>query len=285
MESIAVLSDIHSNHIALRRCLDHIADENIDTFLFLGDYLGELAYPQKTMELIYSIREKYRCFFLRGNKEDRWLAHKENPVGWKEYDSTTGCLYNTYRQLTERDFRFFRSLPIKQEIKIGGLPPLTICHGSPRSVNEKLLPCDENTFSIMKNNPSNLILYGHTHVQGKIEHQEKVALGAGSVGLPLYSSGKSQFMVLRGRQGSWDYELVSLEYDTEKAIEELHSSGLIQKAPSWCKVTEHCLKNGTISHSTVLAKAIAICREKSGECIWPDIPEEYWEQAINLLLE
>ena len=68
--NIAVLSDIHGNYISLQKCLEHAITRGADTFIFLGDYLGELAYPQKTMSALYSLKEKYKCFFIRGNKED-----------------------------------------------------------------------------------------------------------------------------------------------------------------------------------------------------------------------
>lgn len=56
---IAVLSDIHGNYVALQACIDYALDREIDTFVFLGDYVGELAYPQKTMDILFSLREKY----------------------------------------------------------------------------------------------------------------------------------------------------------------------------------------------------------------------------------
>lgn len=40
---IAVLSDIHGNHIALKRCVEYALEQGIGHFLFLGDYAGELA--------------------------------------------------------------------------------------------------------------------------------------------------------------------------------------------------------------------------------------------------
>ena len=93
--------------------------------------------------------------------------------------------------------------------------PITVCHGSPRKISEKLLPDSENTYFIMESNSTDYILCGHTHIQGKIIHNGKIVLNAGSVGVPLHSNGKAQFMILRGLQGSWDYEFVSLEYDME----------------------------------------------------------------------
>ncbi len=264
--------------------MDYAVNIGVDTFIFLGDYLGELAYPQKTMDILYSIKEKKTCFFIKGNKEDYWLNYEKDPNGWKEYDSTTGCLYYTYQNLKQKDIQFFKSLLLKEELKFNGLLPITICHGSPRKTNEKLLPGNDNTFQIIENNPSNYILCGHTHKQGKIKHNEKIALNAGSVGVPLDSNGKAQFIILKGTPDIWDYEFISIEYDVEKVVADLHSSGLNKKAPYWCKVSENLLRTGTIPHSMVLARAMAICKDNFGECIWPNIPEECWEQAVRELL-
>ena len=164
MMNIAVLSDIHGNYAAFQKCLDYAINIGIDTFIFLGDYLGELAYPQKTMEILYAVKEKYRCFFIKGNKEDYWINYEKEPKGWKEFDSTTGSLYYTYQNLEEKDLQFFKSLPLQEALALEGLMPVTISHGSPRKANEKLLPDRENTFLIMENNASDYILCGHTHI-------------------------------------------------------------------------------------------------------------------------
>ena len=68
---IAVLSDIHGNYEAFQQCLDLVLARGIHTFLFLGDYLGEFPYPQKTMELLYALRETYTCFFVKGSASVR----------------------------------------------------------------------------------------------------------------------------------------------------------------------------------------------------------------------
>ena len=281
MLNIAVLSDIHGNYAALQKCLDYAENIGIDTFIFLGDYLGELAYPQKTMDILYSVKEKYKCFFIKGNKEDYWINYEKEPKGWNEYDSTTGCLYYTYHNLKPKDLQFFKSLSLKEELEFDGLLPITICHGSPRKVNEKLLPDNENTFQIMESNSSDYILCGHTHIQGKIEHNGKSVLNAGSVGFSMNSNGKAQFMILNGMQDMWDYEFISLDYDVETVIADLHSSGLSKKAPYWCKVSENLLRTGEVSHGTVLARAMELCKDKYGKCNWPDVPEECWEQAVK----
>ncbi|MDE5931735.1 MAG: hypothetical protein K2H40_04535 [Lachnospiraceae bacterium] len=59
---------------------------------------------------------------------------------------------------------------------------------------------------------------------------------------------------------------------------------LSEKAPCWCKVSEKLLRTGEISHGTVLAKAMALCKDKFGECSWPNVPEACWEQAVKELI-
>ena len=45
--NIAIMADIHGNHIALEACIGEARKLGAEEFLFLGDYLGELAYPEK----------------------------------------------------------------------------------------------------------------------------------------------------------------------------------------------------------------------------------------------
>lgn len=60
---IAVFSDIHGNYVAFRQCIEYVSTRNINIFIFLGDYLDGFPYPQKTMEMIYALKEKNTCFF------------------------------------------------------------------------------------------------------------------------------------------------------------------------------------------------------------------------------
>lgn len=65
---LAVLSDIHGNYIALEKCVEYALSRGVKTFAFLGDYVGELAYPEKTMKMIFEMAEKYNCYFIRGRE-------------------------------------------------------------------------------------------------------------------------------------------------------------------------------------------------------------------------
>lgn len=203
-EKIVVLSDIHGNYIAFQKCLEYVLGMGIRAFIFLGDYLGEFPYPQKTMEIPYSLKEKYTCFFLRGNKEDYWISRKydENCV-WKNGNSTVGAMKYCYENLTDKDIGFFESLPLCREITFDGAGSILACHGSPDKNNEKMFPDGENTKGIMERCAGQYILCGHTHVRGSFSHKGKILLNPGSVGASLYSRGKAQFMILYQNGEEW----------------------------------------------------------------------------------
>lgn len=282
---IAVLSDIHGNYHAFKRCVDYVLSRGIETFIFLGDYVGELAYPERTMEFLYELKARYECYFIKGNKEDYWLKHHANGGNnWKEYDSTTGALFYAYQHLTEEDIQFFQGLEASRRIQVDHMPSFIICHGSPRNVKESMQHENDNTYQIMDETDSSLILCGHSHVQKKIEHNGRTALNPGSVGVPLNSGGKTQFLVLHGREGVWQEEFISLEYDTERAIRELQESGLDKRAPYWCRITENLLRGVEVSHAMVLFRAMELCRKDTGSCVWPHISETYWKQAFEELV-
>lgn len=285
---IAVLADIHSNYVALEECMRYAQERGIRSFLFLGDYVGEFAYPERTMELLRKYDEVYDCTFIRGNKENYWLGYRDNgEKGWLEHNSTTGALYYAYHHLTKGDLQFFENLPVARKLQYGELPTLIACHGSPTDVRGHMLPGNEETKSILEASEVDLILYAHTHIQGKTEHMGKTALNPGAVGMPLKADGRTQFMILHGEQGRWQEEFISLEYDRERVIRELYASGLMERAPYWCMITECLLRNELpeeIAHARILEQVMTLCRQDTGECNWPNIPERYWEQAVKQLL-
>jgi predicted phosphodiesterase len=231
--------------------------------------------------MLYRLNSKYQCYFIRGNKEDYWLKYyADGEVRWKDNNSTTGALLYAFNSLTNKDIEFYKKLQIQQKVTLGNLPQILICHGSPYNANEKMLPNDTRTNHILDSVNQSIIICGHTHVQQKIIQNNKCVLNPGSVGIPLYSQGKTQFLILHGNNGVWNEEFLSLDYNVDKVINELYEVKLNEKAPCWSLITEYILRNGTISHGNVLLRAMELCEEDNGSCKWPEIPEKYWAKAV-----
>lgn len=278
---IAVIGDIHSNYMGLEKCIEHALKQDPNEFLFLGDYISDCPYPQKTMEIVYAMDKNYKCRFIRGNREDYMLNHRKNLGERWTYSSASGSLLYTYENLTERDFRFFESLDMKGYFEKAGYPPFRYCHGSLVRSNEILEPEGENTIALMKSLDVDLLVSGHVHFQEEKVYDGKKILHPGAVGVSWYFDGKTQYMMLHGTKAGWEAEFFQLDYNVEKLMKDFETSGLNQKAPAWSKITVHTLRTGTDYNLACLRRASKLCEEAEGSVTWPDIPEKYWQQALQ----
>lgn len=281
MFNLAVIGDIHSNHAALEACIRHALNRNVDEFLFLGDYISDCPYPQKTMRIIYEMKKRYVCHFIRGNREDYMLNHRKNPEERWTYSSASGNLLYTYENLTDKDLDFYESMDIQGIYEKKGYPSFRYCHGSLVRSNELLIPDNENTEKIMSNLDVDLLVSGHTHIQDSRMYNDKKLIHPGSVGVPWYHGGKTQYVILHGTENGWEEELFQLPYDVETIIKEFETSGLADKAHYWSKLNIHVLETGDDYMAPCLQLAMKLCQEAEGDVTWPDIDEKYWKEAAE----
>lgn len=283
--NIAVLSDIHGNHIALEVCMAYLEKRHIDACCFLGDYVGEFPGIEKVMNTLYDLQKKMPCYLIRGNKEDYQLSglgdgHPE----WDAYPSTVGMIRYGNRHLTQKDLSFISALPISECVQIKGMQDIRICHGSPRKVNEHIYAGKAKNEEIFAAVKERYILCGHTHEMTNAQEHSKVIWNPGSVGLPLEGGAKAKFLILHGEEGEWRPEFVALDYDAARVIQEMKEADLYRTAPFWTFITESLLKGNAVSHGTVLSKAMEYCVQETGKCDWPKVPETCWEKAYRELI-
>lgn len=282
MINIAVMADIHSNSEALKTCIQEAIKRNAQEFIFLGDYIGDMAFPQKTLELLKQIKEQYPCTFIRGNKEEYWINHRNNPGEiWESGKTSTGMLAYNFEQLTDSDIDFFESLPISKVVHYEGLPDFTVCHGSPKKVNQSMRIDYDYINDLMNEMPTDLVLCAHFHIQTNYMRKGRTIINPGAVGVPLHSNGASQFLILHGDRKKWEPEFISLVYDREKVMKEMEMEGLDIKAPGWYKMTKNLLMTGEESHAMVVRRAMKLYFEKTGKNELHQIPESIWNLAIN----
>lgn len=276
---VAVLSDIHGNYVALQKCLEHAGEQKVDAYFFLGDYLGEFPYPQRTMQILYDLRKEKHCVFIRGNKEDYWLNRRNNVnCDWKEGNHSIGAMKYVYENLNAKDFSFFESLSICESVHLDGTSPILLCHGSPTDNRVKMLADNEQVREIVAPVVEKYILCGHTHTQQIVLDDRKKIWNGGAVGVPRYGKGVTQYMLLTSDGQEWKHSFVSLGYDVDRVAKEIHESGLWDITPHWCRITEHLLYHGTPSHGDVLNDAMRINSYKNP---WYGIPDEDWEEALK----
>jgi len=279
----AVISDIHSNFMALENALCVIDDmrregQPADGIIFLGDYLTDFPYPQNTLRLLDECIAEYPCHFVRGNREDYLIRHRYAPdEGWS-YTSSSGSLLYTYENLTKADLDRLEAMSICVDVFNKGYPTITACHGSPKNNKEWIMNrpalIDRYTTEIA----GEILLCGHTHRGGVVEANGRRIVFCPSVGLPQDRHRGSRMLVLESKRGVWRYRSIPVGYDKHKMLAEFHRSGLYEKAGVWAK----CIIKSMFDECDHAARCVALAWKLAGADGYVGgqvLPEKYWVTA------
>lgn len=102
----AIISDIHGNYPALVKVIEDANLNNVDRFIFIGDYIFDLPFSNEVVQYISKIKN---ADVILGNKETYLEGlSKENQSSWL-FDQV-GVLYQTYRELTTETMSFISTL-------------------------------------------------------------------------------------------------------------------------------------------------------------------------------
>lgn len=227
----AVFSDIHSNYHAFRACYEDAAAGGAELFVFLGDYISDLADPRKTLDLVYEIRERYPTVCLRGNRE-RYMLECGNGRMPFSPGSKTGSLLYTYSQLLPRDFKFFESLPVCDRIELNGIP-MELAHGWREDDRFYFEGADDPTETVLGQMRCGWLLAGHSHKQYIRQSGGKTILNPGSVGVPRDHGALTQYAMLEFAGQDVQIRLRQIPYDVRAMIHRQFDSDLMALAPHW----------------------------------------------------
>lgn len=289
---IGIISDIHSNIVALKACIEYMESIPCDEYLFLGDYVSDTPYTRETMDYLYDFMTKAPCHFLRGNREEYMLnqryviANNREKERWL-WNSASGNLLFAYEQLNEEDFEFFQSLPITFQYKRANYPAITCCHGSPESTRELLLVDVDNTKTWLDKIDTEYLISAHTHFPCEMKYNGKHYFNSGCVGIAIGDCGFAQCMILEdiiehGRT-EWKPTFLKIPYDNKKVVEDIRKSGLLNKAPWFINSNIQILLTGTDHSAEMVNAASNKAKETDKEAVWPRIEEKYFEEAAKEL--
>lgn len=204
---IGILSDIHSNAVALQAVLSWLEDANIEKFICAGDIVGYYSRPNETISML----DETDLLTVRGNHDEGVMT--KTPISFNYYAKRS--LDWNRRQLTEESLQFLRKLPPTIRTEIGGRE-VFIAHGSPRNpINEYVYEEDisEEFLDYSFERLPEVVILGHTHKPYVKNIGDTLVLNPGSVGQPRDRDPRASFAVLKTEELSAEIRKVWYNVD------------------------------------------------------------------------
>jgi predicted phosphodiesterase len=259
----AVISDIHGNLPALNAVIDDAKRNFIDEYIFIGDYYCDLAYPN---EVVNTIKDIKGAHVIKGNKEN-YLAGLLNTDQTEWVDEQFAPLYWNYRELDEDNLLYLIGLPEDKKIETpDGNHKMHLFHASEflfKYTNlgllssskyaekmiqknfsheeylcyvQKILSSDEKIVEILDGLDTDIVIFGHSHVQWYAEIGKKVIINPGSCGLPLDYDKRAAYTILELDENAINVLERRVSYNISDSISRTMKSELYINAKTWCDI-------------------------------------------------
>ena len=211
---LAVLSDIHGNHAALKSVLDDLPG-NIEHILFVGDLCGYYPFASECCELLMP----YRVTGVRGNHDQvllqAWENEREPGLDYcKKYGS---ALLRTWRQRDKKVMEALMSFPETLDVVFDNTH-ISLAHGSPKNHLEGRIYPD---FSEWENaglpQTADVLCLGHTHYAFYRRFGLCSVLNPGAVGQARDGKGAA-YALLDTHSGEISFRRI--QYDAEYIMED-----------------------------------------------------------------
>ncbi|MBC7294700.1 MAG: metallophosphoesterase family protein [Thermoleophilia bacterium] len=197
MGAVAFISDIHGNSEALEAVLADIQTRQIAAVYCLGDLVGYGPNPNGVIDLV----RQMEIPTILGNSDD--------DIAWERSDC--GCYFPderakrlgeasyqfTVREVTPENKAYLRALPREKHLFVNGWR-LHLVHGSPRRLNEYLLPDrpERSFWRLASNEEDDVLVFGHTHQSWHRWFGRVLFVNVGSVGKPRDGDPRAAYTLL-----------------------------------------------------------------------------------------
>jgi putative phosphoesterase len=211
---LGVISDVHGNRVALEAVLDDMPE--VDRLVCAGDVVGYNPWPT---DCVAAVRER-SVPTVMGN-HDRAVAG-ETPFRFNSM-AAAGVDY-AREQLDDDALGWLADLPPERTVADGRVK---LVHGHPDDPDRYTYP---EEFSPGMLRGEDLLITGHTHVQGYRVFDEGVVMNPGSVGQPRDGDPKAGYAVVELSEGSGGGAVTVEErrvaYDVDAVVEAVTTAGL-----------------------------------------------------------
>ena len=269
----AIISDVHSNLLALTLAIKDALEENVDKFIFLGDYITDGYQDNEVLQLI----KKYGNYAVKGNREEYILDIANND---KHYNHIINekPLFTTRDQLNEESLEYIRSLEEHIITDLEGVKTL-IVHGK---YQELLQPKNQEILDqLIEHYEFDLCISGHTHTVENFIYKNHHFINPGSIGQPTDDPNyKYMILEIKDKQIKTYIKAFPVSNTYQYLEEEYQKSKYYLENPIYGDLTLSSIKTGTAKTEHFIATFRELVKEypnKNQEEIWQKV-YEVWKK-------
>ncbi len=302
---IAFISDVHGNLPALISVVEDAISNQVDEFVFVGDYVFDLPFSDEVVRYLMKLKKAH---IIKGNKENYiQCLSRENQKDWVYHQM--GGMYQTFRDLSLEAYNFLNGLEDECEISLQPnlsiyavhapqflMPALKSNHNSlnfHRKMLEKpfshqdyllafaqLVNSEESRAAIDGIN-ANIIVFGHNHLQAYAYCGDKLIINPGSCGIPLDFIPKAAYTILEVKDGGFNVFEKRVAYDIEGTINLVKKSHFYGVSKIWSDLVFLALRSGRDYFSIFfeIARKIAAAKNETGSFFsnstWQEARKEF----------
>ena len=221
---IGIITDVHSNIIALNTVLNEFEKIKVDKIICCGDVIGIGPNPEETIQAL--IKRKDILLAVRGNHEQYLLKGLPKNV---HDDGRTMSLEEidnhewTHSKLSENSKNFISQFKISNIIEIEG-KKIYINHYPSnengiykKHIKKPTIKQNEEMFSEID---ADIYIYGHTHTTSINNKNNKWYINSGSLGCPIKSN-IANAGILEINKNEICYKQLKIEYNINEVIKEI----------------------------------------------------------------
>lgn len=223
---IAVISDIHSNRLALEAVLDDIVRHGVDGTFNLGDLVSGPMEPNWVADILIDLDVPT----VRGNHDRVLIDNPPEQLGPIDRFAQL--------QMESRHRAWMNALPETLAI----LDDMFLCHGTPTSDEERWLDGEWNGRSSTSPDEASVaakaegfdypvLLCGHTHIPRAVRLRDgRLIVNPGSVGVQFnIGSPDARYAIIERRDGRFYPSFHAVPYDHFAAARQAAANGF----PQW----------------------------------------------------
>lgn len=212
---IGLISDVHSNIVALKAVIEELDQLGVKIILHAGDIVGYNPYPDETIDLF----KKKKIVSIMGNHERAFITGDTS-----NFNPYAAAAMKWTRNAASRDsLNYILRLRDTTTIVANG-ERIVLFHESPNNFQEYIFPGDV-TPDLLSNINGNVLVLGHTHIPFTKDYGTRgLVVNPGSVGQPRDGNPDASFAVLDTVTRKIEHKRT--KYDIEKVIRDIFAAHL-----------------------------------------------------------